>query len=149
MEALLRGGLMAEDCTFRERTDLLTSGLVPTYLITHTPTGSEFDLRVLPERTWSGRLHLAPTREDVSLVETWARETAEWAQTPDLWALAATLPGAADNSPFTRAERDESPSGWSFLISGPSVTGRALATGGLCGDDRWRPTYSEHMANAR
>ena len=65
MEALLRGGLMAEDCTFRERTDLLTSGLVPTYLITHTPTGSEFDLRVLPERTWSGRLHLAPTREDV------------------------------------------------------------------------------------
>jgi hypothetical protein len=122
MERLLRGGLhggvKAEDVKLRERDDLLTARLVPAYTIDHEPTGSEFFLTGPLSGGWSGRMRAGTDPETPWKAENWAQmlafagkwagEVAEWARTPDMWALdAAPLPEAVDNSPFTQAERDE------------------------------------------
>ena len=127
MKQFVAFGLTAADLSMRERIDAEANKLGPSYVVTHEPTSSEIIMTgPVPEgstsalRTgaWSGsrRLGTEPATtwrannwtDALGYAGGWASEVAEWAVTPDVWALdTATLPDAADNSPFTQPERDE------------------------------------------
>jgi hypothetical protein len=54
------------------------------------------------------RFSLENSGQIPSAVQKWARQVADWTNTPDLWDLdAEPLPDAGDNSQFTQPERDK------------------------------------------
>lgn len=114
LETLVKGGLKAADCTFS-----LDDRWPASYEIRHHPTDSLIIWSAAEDvDRWRGSMQSGTDPgtnwraenwpQLVSRVGTWARETAEWAITPDLWSLgAAALPDAPDNTPFTAEEQAE------------------------------------------